>query len=277
MLGRLLTCTPTLANPASTIAALPATALTIALLAVATGCSTTDEVSGQEPVATVAAESTTTAPAEVDEVSSDSAPPPARRVPTQVSSESTHWVGHGFMTDDKIEIVWSQVEGDDVVYQIFRFDGIGFDPAEVELIDPVHEGIGTLRWDDESVDTGSFYTYILRVIADDEVLERRWTATLAVTDTTPPRPVTDLSATITDEGILLDWSPSEDDVEFGSYSVLRTDLGDEPQYIGGGGDQEVTSFIDDDLPGAGDVGYEVLATDFHGNQSEPATITISLD
>ena len=180
------------------------------------------------------------------------------------------------MTDDKIEIVWSRVDGDDVVYQIFRFDGIGFDPASVDLVDPVHEGIGTVSWDDESVDTGSFYTYVMRVIADDEVLERRWTATLAVTDTTPPQPVTDLSASIIDEGILLDWSPSEDDVEFGSYSVLRTDLGDEPQYIGGGGDQEVTSFIDDDLPVSGNVGYEVIATDFHGNQSEPATITVAV-
>ena len=252
----------------------------VAALSVITGCSGADEVSVPEPTTTVAPSPTTTttdpttSQVTSSEITSDVAP--ARRVPTQVSSETTHWVGHGFMTDDNVEIVWSEVAGDDVVYQIFRFDGIGFDPADVELVDPVHEGIGTLGWNDESVEAGSFYTYVMRVIADEKVLERRWTATLAVTDTTPPEPVTELQATVTAEGVRLEWSPSSDDVEFGSYSVYRTDLGDEPQYIGGGGDVEVTSFIDDDLPATGSVSYEVLATDFHGNQSTRVAITVSL-
>ena len=242
----------------------------VAAFLLVTGCSGPDQVAAPEPTTTTV---TTEAPASTE---STSEAPPARRVPTQVSSETTHWVGHGFMTDDNIEIVWSEVEGDDVVYQIFRFDGIGFDPSVVELADPIHEGIGTLSWDDDSVETGSFYTYILRVIADNEVLERRWTATLAVTDTTPPLAVSDLRASVTDDGVLLEWSPSEDDVEFGSYAVFRTDVGDEPQYVGGGGDQEVTSFIDDQLPATGEVSYEVLASDFHDNRSTPVAITVSL-
>ncbi len=201
---------------------------------------------------------------------------PARRVPSQVSSETGHWVGHGFMTEDAIEVVWSEVEGADVVYQIFRFDSIGLDRDAVELVTPVHEGIGTLSWIDESVEAGEFYTYVMRVIADDEVLERRWTNTLAVTDTTPPTDITGLAATIEGGEVLLEWNPSEDDVEFGSYGVFRTDVGDEPQYVGGGGDIAVTSFIDNDLPSSGEVGYEVVAFDFHGNRSNPVAITVSI-
>lgn len=246
-------------------------------IAVTAGCTGADQVSIPDATTPATDEPTTIAPA----ITTDDAPdapddvPPARRVPDEVSSETTHWVGHGFMTDNKIEIVWSEVEGADVVYQIFRFDEIGFDPAEVELVDPIHEGIGTLGWDDASVVSGSFYTYVMRVIADDQVLERRWTATLAVTDTTPPTMVTDLTATATTEGVLLEWSPSQDDVEFGSYGVYRSD-GDQPKYIGGGGDQEVTAFIDTEVPSSGEISYEVRAADFHGNQSEPAAITVSL-
>lgn len=201
---------------------------------------------------------------------------PARRVPSQVSSETSHWVGHGSMTEDAIEVAWSEVEGSDVVYQIFRFDSIGLDREAVELVNPIHEGVGTLSWIDDSVDPGQFYTYIMRVIADDEVLVRRWTNTLAVTDETPPTDITGLTATVSDGEVLLEWDASSDDVEFGSYGVFRTDLAEEAQYVGGGGDLAVTSFIDDDLPASGEIGYEVVAYDFHGNRSTPVSITVSL-
>ncbi len=201
---------------------------------------------------------------------------PARRVPSQISSESSHWIGVNTMTDSEVSVVWSEVEGDDVVYQLFRFDSIGLNRDTVELVTPIHEAIGVLEWTDNSVHQGNFYTYVMRVIADDEVLERRWTNTLAVTDVTPPSTIEDLAWSTTDDGILLEWSPASDDVEFGSYGVFRTDLAEEPQYVGGGGDIAVTSFLDDDIPASGEIGYEVIAYDFHGNRSEPTAVTISL-
>ena len=267
----------------------------VAAIALAAGACTGGDDSAEPPAPssttqTTGDEPTTSAPVATDEADGDAADGddaagdvepdeevvPARRVPSQVSDETTHWVGHGTMTEDAIEVAWSEVEGDDVVYQIFRFDSIGLDREAVELVNPIHEGIGTLSWTDESVEAGQFYTYIMRVIADDEVLERRWTNTLAVTDETPPAEITGLTATLADGEVLLEWDPSSDDVEFGSYGVFRTDLADEAQYVGGGGDLAVTSFIDNDLPASGEVGYEVIAYDFHGNRSTPVSITITI-
>lgn len=128
---------------------------------------------------------------------------------------------------------------------------------------------------DKSIETGRFYTYLLRVVTGTEVLERRWADTLAVTDETPPSAVTELAATFDDGEVLLEWAPSDDDVEFGSYGVYRTDLDGAP-YVGGPGDREQTSFIDDDVPASGQIGYEVVAFDFHGNRSDPAAVTIDL-
>ena len=201
---------------------------------------------------------------------------PARRLPSQQSDETSHWVGHGVMSNDAIEVAWSEVEGANVTYQIFRFDSVGTDPEAVELEIPIHEGVDSLGWTDDSVETGKFYTYVMRVIADDEVLERRWTDTLAVTDQTPPSDITGLTASVTDGEVLLAWDEGSDDVEFGSYGVFRTDVADEAQYIGGGADVGVTSFIDNDIPDSGEIGYEVVAFDFHGNRSSPVSITVEL-
>lgn len=201
---------------------------------------------------------------------------PARRVPAQESDETSHWVGHGIMTEDAIEVAWSEVEGNDVTYQIFRFDSIGLDPETVPLDTPIHEGMGALGWTDGTVEAGAFYTYVMQVIADGEVLQRRWTDTLAVTDDTPPTDITGLTATVSDGEVLLAWDESADDVEFASYGVFRTDLAEEAQYVGGGADLGVTSFIDNDIPTSGEIGYEVVAVDFHGNRSTPTSITVQV-
>lgn len=44
----------------------------------------------------------------------------------------------------------------------------------------------------------------------------------------------------------------------------------------GGGDLAVTSFIDNDIPESGEIGYEVVAFDFHDNRSSPTAITVEL-
>lgn len=214
-------------------------------------------------------------------------PIPVRPVPTQVSDETSHWVGVNAMSASAIDITWSEVEGDDVVYQLFRFETEVFRSGsaskdDVELDTPHAEVIGALRLVDDDVEPGTFYTYILRVIADDEVLERRWTDVLAVDDTTPPTAIVGVEFEVTAEGVLMEWSPSSDDVEFGSYGVFRTDGEGDARYIGGGGDIGQTSFLDDTVfgdgaPADGIARYEIVAFDFHNNRSDPAVIEVTLN
>ena len=89
---------------------------------------------------------------------------------------------------------------------------------------------------------------------------------------TPPTPVVGLSAAITADGVLLEWAPSSDDVEFASYSVSIMN-GDELQYIGGGADPQQTSFLDPE-PFDGSRAYHVVAVDFHNNRSQPAQVDV---
>lgn len=209
-------------------------------------------------------------------------PEPVRPVPSQVSSENGHWIGVVSMSASAVEVTWSEVEGADVVYQLFRFETEpSLDKENVDLDAPFVEVVDAIGYVDESVEPGGFYTYILRVIADDEVLTRRWTDVLAVDDTTPPTKIVELEASVTAEGVLLEWAPSSDDVEFGSYGVFRTDGGGEPQYIGGGGDVGQTSFLDttvfgDGAPPDGVASYEVVAFDFHNNRSDPSVIEVTI-
>ncbi len=238
-----------------------------------------------EPSTEPSTEATTEAEtddADADEAEVEIDAVPVRPVPSQVSTESSHWIGVVSMSAAEVEVTWSEVEGDDVVYQLFRFETEpALDKEAVDLEVPYAEVIGELAFVDAAIEPGAFYTYVLRVIADDEVLERRWTDVLAVDDTTPPTQITNLQASITGEGVLLEWDPSSDDVEFGSYGVFRTDGEGEPQYIGGGGDLGQTSFLDDTVygdgaPQGGVASYEIVAFDFHNNRSTPTVIEISV-
>lgn len=120
---------------------------------------------------------------------------------------------------------------------------------------------------------GTFYTYVLEVQMLEGVLSRRWTQGLAIDDTTPPTPITNLRSEMTAEGLLLSWDPSSDNVEFAAYSVSIVD-GEQLRYIGGGADVEQSSFLDT-RPPAGTVTYSVQAVDFHDNRTEPATIEVT--
>lgn len=271
---------------------------------VGAGCSSSSDPVEEESTPTSAVATTETAsPEEAADESAGSSTTdeddladaePVRPVPSQVSNETSHWVGVNSMSASSVDITWSEVEGDEVVYQLFRFETEVFESGSetkeaVELSVPYVEVIGERRFVDDAVEPGTFYTYVLRVIADDEVLERRWTDVLAVDDTTPPTMVGDVEFEVTAEGVLIEWSPSSDDVEFGSYGVFRIDgiegengeSGGDARYIGGGGDIEQTSFLDDTVfgdgaPADGVARYEIVAFDFHNNRSEPAVIEVTL-
>ncbi len=180
------------------------------------------------------------------------------------------------MTENEISVVWSEVEGNRVLYRLYR---VATTPdlirEEVELSDDllVYQGTAT-EYGDTSVTAGTRYTYFLVAEVDGNTLPRRWTEALAVTDTEPPQPVRDLTAEVTDAGVLLRWSPSSDNVAFGEYAVSIVE-GNELIYIGGTSDPNLTTFLDDGPP-SGPITYAVQAVDFHGNRTDPAVIEVTV-
>ncbi len=215
--------------------------------------------------------STETTVADEDAQASD-APPASRADENPSTGGADHWIGRGAMTASSIELVWAAVEGAES-YRIHRFETVGgIDPDSVTLDETtlVHEGSAAVTTMDDGVVEGTFYTYILEVLVAGGSLERRWTEGLARDDTTPPTPITNLRAESTTDGVLISWDPSSDDVEFASYSVSLVE-GDQLRYIGGGADEQQSSFLDT-RPPDGVVTYSVQAVDFHDNRTEPATV-----
>ncbi len=117
------------------------------------------------------------------------------------------------------------------------------------------------------------------------MVTRRWTTALAVTDTEPPTAITGLTAEVTDDGVLLSWRPSTDEVEFAAYSVSIVSADGQTVYLGGGADATLTTFLDNqfgDVNGSGPassgstIEYVVEAVDYHNNRSEPGRISVTL-
>ncbi len=287
-------------------------------LLVLTGCMDTPtgeaEDTPQQPTITVAtdseqaepttAEATTTVPTAADEIV-------IRPEANPGDDENNSWIGTALMTDDGIELVWDvagqpTAADEEISYQIYRLptDLLAkqgwASPEEAVLAGDqlLHEiPTGSTTFVDQTVETGNFYTYYLvgltsltdgadRADGDNfSVKVRRWTTGLAVTDTEPPTAIVGLEAEVTDDGVLLNWQPSTDNVEFASYSVSVVAANGQATYLGGGADPSLVSFLDNrpgDLDADGTVesgpaiDYLVEAVDFHNNRSEPATITVTL-
>jgi len=203
--------------------------------------------------------------------------PVAKRVDENPGLDTgSNWLGHGEMDEEKVELAWSPVDRADT-YQIHRhITGIDVDTAELDDSNLVYRGPET-QFVDATVEPNNFYTYFLVVEIDGEFGGRRWTQTLTVTDTEPPTKITGLTAERTNDGILLTWDQSSDNVEFASYAVksvkLSTDGEEQLTYIGGGADLPQTSFLDTKPPD-GSATYSVEAVDFHDNRSEPTRIVV---
>ena len=192
--------------------------------------------------------------------------------------EASNWVARTFMDETRVEVVWSPVD-DAESYLLYVVPTAQTDYAAIaagELGDAelVYDG-PEFGFIDENVPADTFLTYILVAEVVDATTEPRWTEALTTTDITSPTPITGLVATNTTDGVLLEWEPSFDDLEFAAYSVsVLNELGSF-EYIGGGSEENQTSFIDTE-PSSGPVTYLVQAFDFHDNGSEPAQITIEV-
>lgn len=178
------------------------------------------------------------------------------------------------MAADRVELWWTSVEGDDVQHRVHRVPLVGTDPATVELTSENLVYVGAeLGFVDETAEPGRFWTYVLEIDADGVTSERRaWTSALTVDDTTPPEPIENLTAELTDDGVLLSWDPSGDDVEFAAYAVILLGPGGADTYLGGATEPAQSRFLDD-RPTSGTNTYQVDAVDFHGNRTS-ATVEI---
>ncbi len=192
--------------------------------------------------------------------------------------ERNHWIGRNTMTDTSVEVVWSEVEGADVNYRVYRTEITADLNRETIVLDDnllVYEGpAGTTSFVDGSVTTGTFYSYLLAVDVDGQTLSRRWANALAVTDVEPPTPITNLTSEVIDGEVILRWDPSTDNVEFASYSVSLVVDG-ELRYLGGGADPSQSSFVDT-RPEPGVNVYSIQGVDFHDNRTEAVVVEVTV-
>lgn len=205
---------------------------------------------------------------------------PVLRLPVNAGDEEpSNWVARTYMDDSRVEVVWSPVDGAEQ-YQLYRMlrddadyaaitDGV-FTNASL-----VYEGPEYGYIDEEDVPSGVFLTYVLVAEVDGAVTPPRWTEALTITDTEAPSSIENLTAEVTDDGVLLSWEPATDNVEFAAYNVVYLADDGSWQYIGGGADEGQTSFLDTE-PRAGSNTYQVRAFDFHDNGTEPAEITVDV-
>lgn len=206
------------------------------------------------------------------------AEPVVRTASNDAPIEASNWVARTFMDETRVEVVWSPVDGADT-YRLFvtptaQADYEAITRGDLDGLEQIYEGL-EFGFVDANVPADTFLTYVLVAEVGDAATEPRWTEALTVTDITPPTPITGLQATAVDEGVLLEWEPSFDDVEFAAYSVNVLNESGSFEYIGGGSEENQISFIDTEAP-SGSVTYLVQAFDFHDNASEFAEITIEV-
>jgi len=209
----------------------------------------------------------------------DPAQPAVRVAGNEGLVSEGNWVARTFMDEGRVDIVWSPVEGAES-YELYRLPTVEADYAaiaqgDLDGAERVYEGQEFGFIDNEDVPANTFLTYVLVADLGGVITEPRWTETLTTTDITPPTPIAGLTGAVTDDGVLLEWQASSDDVEFAAYSVSV--LGEDGgfQYIGGGADETQTLFLDNAAPN-GAVTYRVQAFDFHDNGSEFAEVTIDV-
>lgn len=202
---------------------------------------------------------------------------PAVRVPTNEGQiEASNWLARTFMDSGSVELVWSPVDGAKT-YRLYRIptaeaDYDAISTGDFGAAEEIYDG-SEYGYIDRDVETGTFLTYLVVAELDEGNTEARWTEALTLDDVTPPTAVGNLTAELTDEGVLLTWDPSSDDVEFAAYNVTLVDDNGTGQYLGGGADIGQTSFLDND-PADGLNRYVVTAVDFHDNISAPAQVEI---
>lgn len=189
--------------------------------------------------------------------------------------DSGLWISVADMNSNVISLQWDPIPGADS-YTLSRVEeaaAASGSPADWSST-VVFEGSAAGHIDD-SVTPGGEYRYLLQATGPGLETGIQWRAAAAVSDFEAPNQVDGLIGFSTDQGFLLQWSPSTDNYRFAVYEVFRgTDSGS-LDYYDTVWSQQQTSFVDSAPPRSGDWFYEVYAVDFHGNTSEPAQFQTS--
>ncbi len=179
-----------------------------------------------------------------------------------------------------IELTWAGSTEGAVEYQIHRLDRTtDSEPAAAEMTDAnlIHTATDGGRFVDDTVSEGTRYWFGVRALAADGTARAHaWHAADAVTDTTPPALVGDLTAEFVDGEALITWTTPEENYELHGYRVFRAVDDGELESLATTWRLNQTSLIDDELPASGTVTYGVAAFDFHWNDSDIALVELDL-
>lgn len=226
----------------------------------------------------------TEAGSEADDDASESTLSPVRAyddgpTTTNAPDPTSAWISRHEMTATAIEVSWSAPEGA-ARYEVHRLPRSSDDEpaADAMTVDNlIHTGEAQGRFTDDGVEEGTGYWYGVRGLSSDGVLlSHGWHRADAVTDLEPPDPVGALSAAVEGDGVLVTWTRPDENYELHGYRVFRSVDGRELESMATTWRTEQTSFVDDRPPSAGEVVYEVVAFDFHWNDSEPARVAVDL-
>ena len=203
--------------------------------------------------------------------------PPPSTLPDPNSTSA--YISRRSMTSQAIEVHWSNTEGV-AEYHIHRVLRTSDSKPPVEAMtadNRIHVSSAGGRFADENVVAGAEYWHGVREFsADGELTAHGWHQTAAVDDEQPPSVVDGITAVVEDGEVLVTWTEPDENYQLHAYRVLRGVDGEPPESMATTWRLDQRSFIDDDPPTSAEVVYEVVAMDFHWNQSSPGGVTIDL-
>lgn len=203
--------------------------------------------------------------------------PPTTSAPSVATTSA--YISRLSMTSDAIEVKWSESEGI-VEYRIHRIPRTSDDIPPVEAMTDenlLHVAEAGGRFEDEDVEAGTEYWHGVREFsATGELTAHGWHKTAAVDDEEPPAVVDGINAVLDNGEVLVTWTQPDENYELHGYRVLRSVDGEPSETLATTWRLDQRSFVDDKPPTSADVRYEVVAFDFHWNESTPGGITLDL-
>ncbi len=195
------------------------------------------------------------------------------------ANSTSAYISRRLMTSKVIEVTWSDTEGV-AEYHIHRVLRTSDEEPPVEDMtadNRIHVADEGGRFADQDVDAGAEYWHGVREFsANGDLTAHGWHKTAAIDDEEPPSTVDGITAAAESGEVLVTWREPDENYQLHGYRVFRGVDGEAPESIAVTWRLGQTSFIDDEPPVSAEVVYEVVAFDFHWNESSPGRVTIDL-